>query len=114
MITIDALQAFGADIKQGLTRCMNNETFYLRLVSKAIHDANFEKLDAAVRSGDLKAAFEAAHALKGVMGNLALTPLYNQISEMTDLLRGNENADYTALLGVFLAKRDELLALCED
>ena len=33
MITIDKLQQFGADTREGLGRCMNNEAFYLRLVN---------------------------------------------------------------------------------
>jgi hypothetical protein len=88
MITIDKLQQFGADTREGLGRCMNNEAFYLRLVNMGLTDKNFAGLEEAVRQGDRKAAFEAAHALKGVMANLALTPIYNPISEMTEALRG--------------------------
>ena len=50
-------------------------------------DANFGKLREAMAAGDAKAAFEAAHALKGAIGNLSLTPLYNPISELTERLR---------------------------
>lgn len=32
MITIDTLNAFGADTRSGLSCCMNSEAFYLRLV----------------------------------------------------------------------------------
>ena len=31
-MTIDTLTIYGADTKEGLQRCMNNESFYLRLV----------------------------------------------------------------------------------
>ena len=113
MLTIDALRQFGADTQDGLSRCMNNEAFYLRLVNMALDDPGFEKLAAAVESGDKKAAFEAAHALKGVLGNLALTPLFEVTSEMTELLRAGADADYRAFLEKILQQRKMLTALRE-
>ena len=111
MLTVNALRDFGANTAEGLGRCLNNEAFYLRLVNMALDDAGFAKLAAALESGDKKGAFEAAHSLKGVLGNLALTPLYVPVSEVTELLRAEEDADYSACLAGILAKRDELLAL---
>ena len=114
MLTIDTLRSFGADTRQGLGRCMNNETFYLRLVNMALDDASFDRLAAALRSNDRKAAFEAAHALKGVMGNLALTPLYESLSELTELLRADSDADYPSLLNEITEKRRALIAFRGD
>ena len=111
MLTIDKLHAFGADTKAGLNRCMNNENLYLLLISKSLQDTNFDKLVSAVDANDRKAAFEAAHALKGVTGNLSLTPLFDIVSAMTELLRAEQEADYSTLLGQLLRKRDELIAL---
>ena len=56
MITVDALRAFGANTEEGLGRCLNNETFYLRLVGMALDDANFAKLEDAAGRGDKNAA----------------------------------------------------------
>ncbi len=67
------------------------------LVGKALQDANYGRLASAVEADDRKAAFEAIHAIKGVVGNLALTPLYDAASEMTELLRAGKDADYPAL-----------------
>ena len=61
-----------------------------------------------------KAAFEAAHALKGVLGNLSLTSIYAPIVEITELLRNNTDMDYTSLLSNILEKKDELGRLCAD
>lgn len=87
-MTIEALEAYGADVKSGLARCMNMQDFYLRLVTMELADGNFEKLDRALAARDAKAAFEAAHALKGAVGNLGLTPLFVPLSEITERLRG--------------------------
>ena len=90
MITIESLRAYGADVNDGLARCMNNESFYLRMVNMVLSDAsNFDKLKAAAQAGDAKAAFEAAHALKGATGNVSLTPIYKPICEFSDTLKGH-------------------------
>ncbi len=111
MLTIDALKELGVNTQEGLARCMNNEMFYLRLVGMGLKDGGFEKLDAAISAGDLDAAFEAAHALKGVLGNLALTPLYGPVSEMTELLRTKTQTDYVPFLEKIKSERAKLLAL---
>ena len=108
MLTIELLQNLGANTKDGLGRCLNNETMYLKFVNMALEDANFERLSRAIAADDRHDAFEAAHALKGVLGNLSLTPLYETASEMTELLRTQKDADYSAYLEKLLAKRDEL------
>ena len=113
MLTIDALRQFGANVDEGLSRCMNNEAFYIRLVNMAAQDVGFDKLKEALVAGDQEAAFEAAHALKGVLGNLALTPLYAPTSELTELLRARAQGDHAGYLAEILRKRDDLKALCE-
>ena len=112
-MTIEELKVFGADTADGLQRCMNNESFYLRLVKMIPGDPNFRKLFDSVDSGDLGAAFEAAHALKGSTGNLSLTPLFAPLSEITELLRARTQTDYTALVTEILTAYDELTRICE-
>ena len=113
MLTIEKLNAFGANTAEGLGRCLNNEAFYLRLTEKSLDEAAYEKLRDAVAAGDVDAAFEAAHALKGVLSNLSLTPIASVTSELTELLRARKEADYAAYADRILALRDELKALCD-
>ena len=113
-MTIDELKAYGANPDEGIHRCMDNESFYLRMVKKIPGDQNFPKLCDAVDAGDLTAAFEAAHALKGATGNLALTPLFKPICEITELLRARTETDYTALIGTIRDMRDMLEELCAE
>lgn len=113
MLTVEKLKEYGANTAEGLERCMNNEAFYLRLVGMAMGDANFERLPQAIAAGDLDAAFEAAHALKGVLANLALTPMLKPSMEITEMLRGRQQADYAPLLEEIRAQREALQALME-
>ena len=79
-----------------------------------LEDEGFEKLAASLEHGDWRAAFDAAHSLKGSLGNLALTPLYAPTAELTERLRDGREADYAALLTELLSQRDALTALRRD
>ena len=114
MLSIDALTAYGANVKEGLARCMNNEGFYLRLVKMAAKDANFEALEQALADHNLDEGFHAAHALKGVLANLALTPVLEPVAEMTELLRARTDTDYGPLLDRVRKGRAELVGLCGE
>ena len=100
MFTIDKLKAFGCNVEEGLSRCMNEEFFYIHLVTSLITetDKKLPLLEEAINQNDLQKAFEYAHGLKGVYGNLAITPLYEKISNVTELLRAKEEADYPSLI----------------
>ncbi|MBR1931329.1 MAG: Hpt domain-containing protein [Lachnospiraceae bacterium] len=113
MLTIDALKEYGANTEEGLGRCFGNEALYLRLVGTVPGEPNFDKLAEAVGQNDLDTAFEMAHALKGAMGNLSLTPIAEPVSEMTELLRARTEMDYSELLEKVLAGRDALKVIAE-
>ncbi len=53
--------------------------------------------------------FEAAHALKGVIGKLALAPIYNPLTEMTELLRARKKADNVSMYRPIKEIRNQLL-----
>lgn len=111
MLTIETLNEFGVNTKEGLTRCMNNEKFYLKMLKMGLASDQFDKLGESLEAGKLEEAFESAHALKGVLGNLALTPIYTPLAEMTELLRAGKSADYTEIYKPILELRNKLLAL---
>ncbi len=111
MLTMDALRDYGADVKEGLGRCINNEAFYLRMVGMAVKDEKIAALAAALEKNDLDQGFELAHALKGMYANLALTPLSAPLSEITELLRARTEMDYRPLMEEITAQKAKLDAL---
>lgn len=112
MLTLDALREIGVKPEEGLSRCMNNEEFYLSLVKRVAGDDGFQKLKDAVEAGDLETGFEAAHALKGVLGNLSLTPLYDSVVEITELLRSRTEMDYAPMLETIMQQKETLEKVC--
>ena len=84
-----------ADYKDAKNRLLKDERIekYLR---KFIEDPSMRELDKAIAaySDDStplqdrrEAVFTAAHTLKGVAGNLALTPLFKAASELVEQMR---------------------------
>lgn len=114
MLTVEKLKNFGADTDEGLGRVLGNEALYLRLVNMIPNEENFDRLAKAIEQNDLDSAFAAAHALKGVLGNLSLTKMYEKCSGITELLRSRTQTDYSTQLSELLAMRDELKALCTE
>ncbi len=113
-MTIDDLKRFGANTEEGLHRCMGNEAFYIRLVKMMPKDQNFGILYDSLGKGDLDSAFEAAHALKGALGNLSITSLFEPVQQITELLRSRTQMDYAPLVAEIKAKHEELTKLCES
>ena len=113
-MNIETLKNFGADTDEGLGRCFGMEDFYLKLVMTVPDEGNFDRLAEAIRANDLDTAFECAHALKGVLGNLSLTPIYDPVSEMTDQLRSRTQTDYSTRLDEILRQRELLRKLCAE
>ena len=110
-MTLDDLIAYGANVDEGLTRCMGNESFYLRLVESIKDEKGFDELKRALDEGKLDEAFSAAHGLKGVLGNLSLTPLYEPMSEITELLRAETQMDYSTLFAQIMDQWEKFCAL---
>lgn len=110
MLTLETLQSYGVNTKEGLSRCMNNEKFYFRMLGMGLKNDSFDKLEKLLADGNLDEAFEQAHAIKGVVGNLAITPIYDKIADITESLRAKKDLDYVAIYKPVKSLRDELMA----
>ncbi len=110
MLTIEKLQSYGVNTKEGLQRCMGMESFYFRMLGMGLKNDSFDKLEAALAAGNLEESFELSHALKGVVGNLALTPIYNPLADMTEMLRAKKDVDYVEMYKPIKEIRDKLVA----
>lgn len=95
MTTLEqAYHELGADY-EGVTTRLMGDALVARFVGKFFEDENFVKLGEALAAQDVKAAFMAAHTLKGVCQNLGFDNLYAPSSELTEVLRAGslEGAD---------------------
>ncbi|BAL00902.1 hypothetical protein OBV_37030 [Oscillibacter valericigenes Sjm18-20] len=111
----DKLRAMGADMDGAMNRLMNSEELYATCFGYFMDDPAFAALGSALDSKDYTAAFEAAHSLKGVAGNLGLTRLYELSGQLAEPLRHGQpgDADLSGLYAVLVEERDNLKPLVE-
>ncbi len=90
------LEENGADVEATLNRFMGNDAIYQKFLGKFPGDPNYANLGTNIESGNYEEAYKCAHALKGVVGNLGLTPIYEAVSTLVEELRNKANADVDA------------------
>lgn len=82
------LRAYGIDADRGVGNCMNDASFYERLLSMFLQDGSFQRGKAAYAARDYDALFSCMHELKGVAGGAALAGLYEAVCPVVELVRG--------------------------
>lgn len=105
-------QNAGIDIDSGVERFSGNEMLYEKFLHRFADDKSYSELVAALSDDDCSAAFNAAHTLKGVSGNLSLIRLQEIVSEQVEYLRlGDLDAGKRILEEVSAAYKDILKIL---
>lgn len=84
------LRENGAGVDAALNRFMGKRELYKKFLMKFKDDHNCESIVEHVKNQNYEEAFNSAHTLKGVAGNLGLDPIYKGASEITELLRGKQ------------------------
>lgn len=103
------LQAYGVDVQDGLRRFVNNAALFEKMLKKFPAAAEQLPVETRFESGDLDAALADAHTLKGMTGNLSLTPLYEAYTEIVALLRANDPEKARALLTGILPVQQDII-----
>ncbi|MEG2731875.1 MAG: Hpt domain-containing protein [Clostridium sp.] len=92
---LERLERYGADVEGAMGRFLEDHDLYGTCFSLFLKEDNFEKLGIALSEKDYTEAFEAAHTLKGVAGNMGLTPIYDVICTMVENLRSQDYSHVT-------------------
>lgn len=89
------LSKAGVSATEGIERFNGDKQLYEETLLKFPADKSFSMLCEALDNKDVKAAFCAAHSLKGVAGNLSMNRLFEDIYPMVEILRAGsmENVD---------------------
>lgn len=91
MELMEELKSLGADVNEALDRIMGDASLYemmLGMFVDSVRDTPVcpEDFDRS----DLDDLIKRVHTLKGITGNLSLTPLFNSYTQTLGLLRGNQ------------------------
>lgn len=86
-MNLEVLRAGGVDVDAALARMMGSEALLGRLLGKFTADQSCARFEEAVAADDSEAGLDAAHALKGVSGNLSMTRVFELTSQICELIR---------------------------
>lgn len=90
-------RAVGGDYDAVIGR-IQSDAMIIKFLRKFPSDPSFDTLNKAYENGDVKAAFMAAHTLKGTAANLGLDTLSEAADALTEQLRDSTVLAYKAYL----------------
>ncbi len=83
-----ALELRNTDLQGVMKRFNNDEQQYQECLKMFLEDQTMTELNAAITSCEWDGAFTAAHALKGIAGNMGFVPLMHSTGQLLIAIRG--------------------------
>lgn len=113
-IMLEKLAELGADVKDGLNRFMENEPLYVRCLKKFPPQADQCTLHDDLMSKNYEAAVKSAHTMKGLTGNLSITPLYTRYSEIVSRIRAGETEGLETIEAEIAGIQEQICAVIQE
>ena len=88
-----ALALRETDVEGALKRLHGDEKLYVSCLKLFLDDPTIEQLNRAIASNAWDDAFTAAHALKGLAGNMGFVPLMHSTGQLVILIRGGRTRE---------------------
>ena len=110
---LDKLTAGGIDVTATIARFGGNENLFLKYLRRCPTDPTLGTLTAAMQGGDREEIKRTCHTLKGLSGNLGLTPLFNACATMMTELRASDTSDVSALYDQVCAEHAKAIELVQ-
>jgi len=113
---LDDLRNLGCDIDDGLNRFLGNDSLYEKMLKKfpASILPLSENIIFDIDNGNIKEAISNTHTIKGVAGNLSLTPLYESYTKIVTLLREEKFIDAKNIYLEILPTQEKILNLINE
>ena len=113
MSMVDELKELGANVDEAMQRFMNNAALYEKMLKKLPKMLNGTQVIEAIDQGNIEGAIEISHTLKGVLGNLSITPLYEAYTEIVTLLRKGDPQKAKSILEKNIPVEKKVIACIE-
>jgi len=102
---IESLKELGTNVEEGLDRVMGDASLYEMVLGMFVDSVRENPVSPEEFEGaDLDDLIRKVHTLKGVTGNLAITPLMNGYTQTLSLLRAGQpdqaKAEFERLLPI--------------
>ena len=93
-----ALTLRQTDVEGAVNRLCGNEELYIMCLREFLADPTMGELNRAIGVSSWDEAFTAAHALKGLAGNLGFIPLMHSIGQLVVLIRGGRISEINEVM----------------
>lgn len=113
MSLFDELRELGVDIDDGLKRLGGNESLYTRLLGSFVKTMKEQIVEPDFDCTEYTGTTERAHTIKGISGNLSITPVYKAYTDIVDLLRGGKPEEAREILVNIIPVQEEILQCIE-
>lgn len=114
MSLFEDLKKLGVDVDGGLKRINGNEKLYTKLLGSFTKSINTYYVGVDFDGTDYNETIERAHAIKGVSGNLSITPIYEAYTKIVDLLRAGKPEEARPVLEQVLPVQEEIVACIKN
>jgi len=84
------LADLGVDIDGALERFLSQTDLYLEYLFRFAKNKDMKILEHSVAAEDWVTVLNSAHALKGITGNLGLTPLFSRVNLIVEKCRAGD------------------------
>lgn len=81
------------DVQGAVRRFNGNEQLYVSCLEMFLEDPTMVQLNEAIKSKSWDEAFTAAHALKGLAGNMGFVPLMHSTGQLLIVIRGGRTRE---------------------
>ncbi|MCI9463465.1 MAG: Hpt domain-containing protein [Lachnospiraceae bacterium] len=113
MSLFEDLKALDVDVDGGLKRINGNEKLYTKLLGSFVKSINTYHVETDFDGNDYEDVIEKTHAIKGVSGNLSITPVYESYTKIVDLLRTGKPEEARAILEQILPVQAQIVECIE-
>ncbi|MDE6627528.1 MAG: hypothetical protein K2K56_14330 [Lachnospiraceae bacterium] len=113
MSLFDELRELGVDIDDGLKRLGGNESLYNRLLGSFVKTMKEQIVEPDFDCTDYTGTTERAHTIKGIAGNLSITPVYEAYTDIVNLLRGGKPEEAKKILVDIIPVQETIMQCIE-
>ncbi len=109
--TIEALRNWGCDIDGAMERFDDDVELFLSFLPDIVNEPAVVKLGEDLKSGNVSGAFDCAHLIKGLLGNMGITPLYEIAIRLVEPLRHGSDEGLLPIYEEFMQAHKEFTEL---
>lgn len=111
----NALIECETDVDEAISRLAGDESLYVRCLAAFVEDQTMIELEESLRNESWDDVFTAAHALKGVAGNMGFIPLFQASAEMVVLIRSGRTDELQLAYQKIKQSYDRIFeAICDN